>query len=232
MRILVVEDDPVLLAELARTLRSNRFVVDTADNGEDGVHLACEYPIDLAIVDLGLPGRSGLDVIRHARAGGRQFPILILTARTRWQEKVEGLEAGADDYMVKPFEMPELLARLRALLRRSGGWSQAVLRCGPIALDPARHTVTVDHRPVSLTAYEYKVLQYLMHRAGEVVSKSTLTEHIYEEEEDRDSNVIEVFIRRLRVKLDPDNTLKPIETVRGSGYRFTLPRVSEDANAQ
>ncbi|RMG27976.1 MAG: DNA-binding response regulator, partial [Gammaproteobacteria bacterium] len=181
-----------------------------------------EYPIDVAVVDLGLPGVSGLELIRRLRAEGRDFPILILTARGRWQDKVEGLEAGADDYLVKPFEMAELLARLRALLRRTGGWAAPVFRGGPVTLDSGRQEVRVAGRPVALTAYEYRLLHYLMLHAGRVISKTELTEHLYDEDQDRDSNVIEVFIRRLRRKLDPDGTLGPIETVRGRGYRFAL----------
>lgn len=232
MRVLVVEDDPDLLTELSTRLRSEHFAVDAAQDGEEGLYLASEFPIDLAIVDLGLPKLSGIELIRRARAAGRDYPILILTARGRWQEKVEGLQSGADDYLVKPFQMEELIARLRALIRRSGRWSQDVFRCGPIALDASSHTVTVDDRPVNLTAYEYKVLHYLILQAGQVVSKTALAEHVYEEGDDRDSNVIEVFISRLRTKLDPENALRPIETLRGRGYRWTLPRTSGQPDIQ
>jgi two-component system response regulator PhoP len=176
----------------------------------------------VAVVDIGLPGISGIDVIRAWRDAGRGFPILILTARGRWQDKVEGLEAGADDYLVKPFHVEELLARLNALLRRSAGWSQPVITAGPVVLDTRAQSVSLDGSPVELTAYEYKVLEYLMLHAGEVVSKSDLTEHIYEQDWDKDSNTLEVFVRRLRKKLDPQGSYKPIETQRGRGYRFAL----------
>jgi two-component system response regulator PhoP len=178
-------------------------------------------------VDLGLPGLSGIELIRRLRDEGRSFPILILTARGRWQDKVEGLEAGADDYLVKPFHVEELLARLNALLRRASGWTSPVLECGPIALDTRRQTVQVEGVPVELTAYEYKVLEYLMLHAGQVVSKTELTEHIYDQDYDRDSNVLEVFVGRLRRKLDPHNRYTPIETLRGRGYRLALARTDE-----
>jgi two-component system response regulator PhoP len=224
MRALVIEDDPHLRGQVTQMFADEGFAVDQAADGENGLYMATEYPVDIAIVDLGLPGTSGIDIIRKARKAGRSFPILILTARDGWQSKVEGLEAGADDYLVKPFHREELLARARALLRRSGGWAQPQLTCGPVTVDTTAKTVTVNERPVELTAYEFKVLEYLILHAGEVVSKSTLTEHLYAEEDERDSNVIEVFIRRLRTKIDPDGTLAPITTLRGSGYRWDLPR--------
>ncbi|RRQ21803.1 response regulator transcription factor [Thiohalobacter thiocyanaticus] len=224
MKALVIEDEAALREQLSASLREQGYAVDAAGDGEEGLYLAREFPADIAIIDLGLPGLPGVEVIQRLRADGARLPILILTARGRWQDKVEGLEAGADDYLVKPFETEELLARLRALLRRSGGWSQAQLRCGPVALDPAAQQVTVDDRPVELTAYEYRLLHYLMLHAGKVISKTELTEHIYEQDFDRDSNTIEVFIGRLRRKLDPDGTLQPIETVRGRGYRLALAR--------
>lgn len=224
MRALVIEDDPHLRGQVTQMFVDEGFAVDQAADGENGLYMATEYPVDIAIVDLGLPGTSGIEIIRGARKAGRGFPILILTARDGWQSKVEGLEAGADDYLVKPFHREELLARARALLRRSGGWAQPQLTCGPVTVDTTAKTVTVNDRPVELTAYEFKVLEYLILHAGEVVSKATLTEHLYAEEDERDSNVIEVFIRRLRTKLDPDGTLAPITTLRGSGYRWDLPR--------
>ncbi len=224
MRILVIEDEDSLLHQLQTRLKQEGYAVDVAANGEDGLYLATEIPFDAAVVDLGLPKLSGIEVIRQTRGAGKPFPILILTARGRWQEKVEGLEAGADDYLVKPFHMEELLARLRALVRRSAGWTQSVLECGPISLNTASHEVSVNHAAVELTTYEYKVLEYLMLHAGQVVSKTDLTEHIYEQDFDRDSNVIEVFVGRLRRKLDPEGGLNPIETLRGRGYRFTLER--------
>jgi len=220
MRALLIEDDADLREQISGQLRAAGFAVDATGDGEEGLFFAQEYPVDVAIVDLGLPGRDGMEIIRQARADGRDFPILILTARTRWQEKVEGLEAGADDYVVKPFQPEELMARVQALVRRSRGWARPVLECGPIALDTARQQVTVQDESIELTAYEYRVLEHLMLHAGEVVSKTDLTEHIYEEDADRDSNVIEVFIRRLRRKLDPDGERDPIETLRGRGYRL------------
>lgn len=224
MRALVIEDDPHLRGQVTQMFADEGFAVDQAADGENGLYMATEYPVDIAIIDLGLPGASGIEIIRKARKAGRGFPILILTARDGWQTKVEGLEAGADDYLVKPFHREELLARARALLRRSGGWAQPQLTCGPVTVDTTAKSVTVNERPVELTAYEFKVLEYLILHAGEVVSKSTLTEHLYAEEDERDSNVIEVFIRRLRSKLDPDGSMAPITTLRGSGYRWDLPR--------
>ncbi len=226
MRILVVEDEPGIREPLVARLRGGGFAVDEAGDGEEGLYYATEYPLDLAIVDLGLPKLDGIEMIRRTRDQGKTFPILILTARARWQEKVDGLEAGADDYLVKPFHIEELLARVRALLRRSAGVANSVVHCGPIALDTGTQNVSLAGDSLNLTAYEYRLLQYLMLNSGKVISKSELTDHIYEEDEDRDSNVIEVFIGRLRKKLDPDNTLKPIETLRGRGYRFNLPRMA------
>lgn len=222
MRILVVEDEAGIRDRVAARLREEGYAVDCAADGEEGLYRATEYPVDLAIVDLGLPKLDGLALIRQARAAGRRFPILILTARSRWQEKVEGLEAGADDYLAKPFHLEELMARLRALLRRSAGLAQASLVCGPLELNTSSHDVTLAGESLELTAYEYRLLEYLVLNAGKVISKSELTEHIYEEDQDRDSNVIEVFIGRLRRKLDPDNSWRPIETLRGRGYRFTV----------
>jgi two-component system response regulator PhoP len=216
----VVEDEPVLRESLVQRLRDSGFVVDAAADGIEGEFAGREYPIDVAIVDLGLPGRPGLDVIRAWREAGKAFPILILTARDRWQEKVEALQSGADDYVTKPFQFEELLARLQALLRRSGGWSQPVLQAGPIELDPRSQQVRALGKPVELTAFEYRLLEYLMLHAGQVVSKSELTDKLYEQDFDRDSNVIEVFVGRLRRKLDPDGQLQPIETLRGRGYRL------------
>jgi two-component system response regulator PhoP len=224
MRILLIEDEAALRDTLQERLRREGHVVDAAADGEEGLYAGSEYPIDVAVVDLGLPKLPGIEVIRQLRARGKTFPIIILTARGRWQDKVEGLEAGGDDYLVKPFEVEELLARLRALVRRAAGWTQASLQCGPLVLDTAAQTLQLDGASVELTSYEYRVLEYLVLHSGEVVSKTELTEHLYEEDQDRDSNVIEVFIGRLRRKLDPDNALNPIETLRGRGYRFTLAR--------
>lgn len=226
MRILLIEDEAPLLEQVAAQLREQGYAVDSASDGRTGRYLGEEYPLDAAIVDLGLPDLCGLEVIRSWRASGRKFPVLILTARGRWQEKVEGLEAGADDYLVKPFYMEELLARLRALLRRTGGWTQTVLDCGAIAMNMGAQQVTLHGKAVEVTAYEYKLLEYLMLHAGSVISKTVLTEHLYQEDQDRDSNVLEVLVGRLRRKLDPHRTLNPIETLRGRGYRFRLERVN------
>lgn len=224
MRVLLLEDEDKLREALAVRLRTEGFAVDAAGDGEEGLFLGSEIPFDLAIVDLGLPRMSGLEVIERLRKNGQQFPVLILTARDRWQDKVEGLRLGGDDYMVKPFHMEELLARVNALVRRSAGWASADIRCGPVTINTVSQTVTVNDEPVDLTSFEYKVLEYLMLHSGKVVSKIDLTEHLYDQDFDRDSNVIEVFIGRLRKKLDPDNTLKPIETLRGRGYRLNLER--------
>ncbi len=224
MRILIVEDELQLQTQLAHSLRAENYVVDVASDGEEGLYFAKEYPIDLAIVDLGLPKIDGVELIKQVRADDKSYPILILTARSRWQEKVEGLEAGADDYLTKPFHPEELLARLKVLLRRSVGLADNTLVCGPVKIDTSSKQVFLSDEPLSLTAYEYRLLSYLMLHTGKVISKRELVDHIYEEDEDRDSNTIEVFIRRLRKKLDPAGDLKPIETQRGSGYRFRIPR--------
>lgn len=224
MRALVIEDDLTLQQQIQSMLLQSGFAVDTASEGTDGLFQATEYPLDVAIVDLGLPDMSGVDLIRKTREVGRDYPILILTARDNWQDKVEGLEAGADDYLTKPFHPEELMARVRALLRRTGRWTLSRLTCGPIEVDSAAQRAYLNGDEVALTAYEYRVLQYLMLHAGEVVSKTTLTDHLYDEDNDRDTNVIEVFVRRLRTKLDPEGTLNPIETLRGRGYRFALDR--------
>jgi two-component system response regulator PhoP len=220
VRVLVLEDEPVLRDSLVKQLRDAGFVVDAAADGIEGEFAGNEYPIDVAVVDLGLPGKPGLEVIRAWRKADRAFPILILTARDRWQQKVEALQSGADDYLTKPFQFEELLARLQALLRRSGGWSQPVLQAGPVELDTRSQQVRCQGKPVELTAFEYRLLEYLMLRAGQVVSKSELTDKLYEQDFDRDSNVIEVFVGRLRRKLDPEGVLHPIETLRGRGYRM------------
>jgi two-component system response regulator PhoP len=226
MRILVVEDEAAIREGLKARLSNTGFTVDVAPDGEDGLFAGLEYPIDVAIVDLGLPKLSGLDLIRRLRAEKKSFPILVLTARDRWQDKVEGLEAGADDYVSKPFHFEEVLARVQALMRRAGGWAAPELVCGPIVLDTRKQTVTVSGSPIDLTTHEFRILEHLMLRAGEVLTRTELSERLYDEELERESNVIEVFMGRLRRKLDPQNTLKPIDTVRGRGYRFAIPRSS------
>ena len=224
MRLLLGEDDKALRESLVEQLKQAGFNVDAAADGEEGLYCGREYSLDVAIIDLGLPKISGLDLIKKLRAEAKSYPILILTARDRWQDKVEGLQAGADDYVAKPFHFEELMARVQALLRRSGGWAQPVLKCGPVALDPRTQDVTVNDHRIELTSFEYRILEYLIHRAGEVISKTELTERLYAQDFDRDSNTIEVFIGRLRRKLDPEDTIKPIETLRGRGYRFALKR--------
>jgi two-component system response regulator PhoP len=229
MRVLIVEDEATLRGSVAARLREAGFAVDEAGDGNEGLWFAREAEFDAAIVDLGLPGISGMELIRTLRDEGRRLPVLILTARGRWEEKVDGLGAGADDYLVKPFHMEELVARVQALIRRAGGWTRAVLESGPVRVDTRSQEVWLDGRRIELTAYEYRVLECLLLHAGEVVSKAALTEHIYDQDFDRDSNVIEVFIGRLRKKLDPDGALKPIETLRGRGYRWTLARPGDAA---
>ncbi len=222
MRMLVLEDETGLREQVVSVLRGAGYAVDGTGTGKEGLFMGDECQYDLAVVDIGLPDMSGIDVIKHWRAKQRAFPVLILTAHGRWQEKVEGLEAGADDYLVKPVHMEELLARVRALVRRASGWAQPILSGGPIALDTKAQTVTVAGVAIELTAFEYKILEYLMLNRGKVVSKTELTEHIYDQDFDRDSNVMEVLVGRLRRKLDPQNALVPIETLRGRGYRFDL----------
>ncbi|MDC8013863.1 response regulator transcription factor [Tahibacter soli] len=224
MRVLLVEDEAPLRETLAARLKREGYAVDCAADGDEGLYLGREMPFDVAVIDLGLPKRPGMELVKALRDGGQRYPIIILTARSSWQDKVEGLKAGADDYLVKPFHVEELLARLNALVRRATGWTKPVLECGPVVLDTTAQSITVEGKPVDLTSYEYKVIEYLMLHAGELVSKADLTEHIYQQDFDRDSNVLEVFIGRLRRKLDPEGNLKPIETVRGRGYRFAIPR--------
>jgi two-component system response regulator PhoP len=222
VRLLLVEDDAALRLGLARQLEGDGYRVDQAGDGEDGLFQAREYPVDLAIVDLGLPKLGGLKVVQSLRGEGRTLPILILTARGSWQDKVVGLEAGADDYLVKPFEYPELAARIKALLRRSLKATSDVLKLGRLAIDFSAQSVMLDGAPVELTAFEYRLLEYLVRERARVVTKLELSDYLYPHDEDRDSNVLEVLIGRLRRKLDPDGTLAPIETLRGRGYRLTL----------
>jgi len=220
VRICIIEDEPALREQLTAALRHAGHTVDAAADGTEGLYALREYPADLAIVDLGLPGISGLELIRTARHEGRRLPILILTARDRWQDKVAGLEAGADDYVTKPFQVEEVLARVQALIRRAAGHADPVLKAGPLALDTRTQAVTVDGRAIELTSFEYRLLEYLMLHAGQVVSKSELTDKLYEHDAERDSNTIEVFVGRLRRKLDPEDRYRPIETLRGRGYRL------------
>ncbi|MDP1776652.1 MAG: response regulator transcription factor [Moraxellaceae bacterium] len=222
MRILVIEDEIKLQSQIRQKLESAGYMVDTCGDGEEGLFFANEYPLDAAIIDIGLPGKSGLEIIKALRERGSLLPILILTARSSWQDKVQGLEMGADDYLTKPFQMEELQARVKALLRRSTGIPHTLLECGPIAIDVATQSVTVQGEPIELTSFEYRLLEELIRHHGEILSKHTLADYLYPHDEDRDSNVLEVMVGRLRRKLDPDGTLNPIETMRGRGYRFTL----------
>jgi two-component system response regulator PhoP len=222
MRLLLIEDDAILRLSVKRQLEADGYRVDMASDGEDGLFQAREYPVDLAIVDLGLPKVNGLSVVQALRAEGRTLPILILTARGSWQDKVKGLETGADDYLVKPFEYPELAARIKALLRRALKATSDVLTLGPLAIDFSAQTAQLSGVPLELTSFEYRVLAYLVRERARVVTKQELSDYLYPHDEDRDSNVLEVLIGRLRRKLDPDGRLAPIETLRGRGYRFVL----------
>jgi two-component system, OmpR family, response regulator PhoP len=222
MRILVIEDETGLQADIRQRLETEGYIVDTSGEGNEGLFFATEYPLDAAIIDIGLPGISGIEIIQRLRGQGSTLPVLILTARSRWQEKVEGLEAGADDYLVKPFQMEELLARLKALLRRASGTPTTELRCGAVALNLGTQQVLLHGEVLDVTAFEYRMLEYLMRHSSEAVSKAKLADYLYPHDDDRDSNVIEVIIGRLRKKLDPDGSLQPIETLRNRGYRFTL----------
>jgi two-component system OmpR family response regulator len=216
MRILIVEDEPTLRAQLAEGIGAAGYAVDVAENGTDAHYMGDTEPYDAVILDLGLPQMDGITVLRKWRTAGRSMPVLILTARDGWHEKVAGIDAGADDYLTKPFHMEELLARLRALIRRAGGHASSDIVCGPLTLDTRNSRATVAGQALTLTSHEYRVLAYLMHHRDEVVSRGDLVEHIYAQDFDRDSNTIEVFIARLRKKLPPGL----IETVRGLGYRL------------
>ena len=216
MRILVVEDEATLRRQLVQAIAAAGHTVEEAADGEQAHYLGDVESFVAAVLDLGLPGMDGLTVLRHWRSVGRGMPVLILTARSAWHEKVAGIDAGADDYLAKPFHMEELLARLRALLRRAGAHTSAEWRCGPILLDTRQARVLVDGMPLTLTSHEFKLLSLLMQRKGQVLSRTELSEHIYPQDGDRDSNTIEVFVGRLRKKLPPGL----IETVRGMGYRL------------
>jgi two-component system OmpR family response regulator len=215
LRILVVEDEAALAGQLQQALTAAGYAVDCASDGEQADSLANSEPYDAVVLDLGLPKRDGLTVLRNWREAGLLVPVLVLTARDSWHEKVQGIDGGADDYVAKPFRIEEVLARVRALIRRTSGLARAELRCGALVLDTRTARVSVDDKPVQLTSHEYRVLSYLMHHAGRVVSRAEITEHIYAQDFDRDSNTIEVFITRLRRKLGGDY----IETIRGLGYR-------------
>ena len=221
-RLLLVEDERKLREQLIELLNCHHYTVDAAEDGVEGLYLGQKYDYDIAVIDLGLPRIPGTEVIEKLRAEGHEYPILILTARGDWKDKVDGLGRGADDYLVKPFHIQEFLARLEALTRRASGRIKVQIEFGPISMDTRGKRVLVGDAPVDLTAYEFNLLEYLMQRPGEVVSKTALTEHLYDQDFDRDSNVIEVFVGRLRRKLDPANEIKPIETVRGQGYRFSV----------
>ncbi len=222
MRALIVEDEMLLAAQVDKHLRDNDFVVDLASDGQEGLHYAREYGYDVAIIDLGLPKLNGMRLIETMRRDKVDVPVLILTARGDWQDKVKGLEAGADDYLTKPFRMEELLARVQALIRRSGGHASSIIERGPFCLDTRAKELRVDGCRVALTAFEYRVLEYLAMNPSRVISKAELTDHVYEQDHDRDSNVLEVLVSRLRRKLDPRGNLNPIRTVRGQGYQFTV----------
>ncbi len=219
MRLLVVEDERELAGQIAKTLREAGYAVDVAHDGEEGFYLGEVEPYDAVILDLGLPAVDGLTVLRRWREAGRSMPVLILTARDRWSEKVEGFDAGADDYVAKPFSMEEVLARIRARIRRAAGHASPELACGPLRIDTRSRRVSVDGAPVALTAHEFKLLSYLMHHQCKVVSRTELVEHIYDQDFDRDSNTIEVFVGRLRKKLGVD----VIKTLRGQGYMLAPP---------
>jgi len=220
MRLLLVEDDLELQTNLKAHLSAANYSIDVASDGENGLFQGLEYPYDAAVIDVGLPIIDGISVIKSLREQKILFPILILTARDSWQDKVSGLDAGADDYLTKPFQPEELVARLNALIRRSAGQASPIIINGPLTLNTVSLNVKVNGDDISLSSYEYKLLEYLMMHLGEVKSKSVLTEHIYDQDFDLDSNVIEVFIRRLRKKLDPQSEYGFIETHRGQGYKL------------
>jgi two-component system response regulator PhoP len=222
MKLLLIEDDNVLRELLEQQLTAAGFDIDTSSDGEDGLYRAIEFNYDLAIIDIGLPKLSGMEVISELRKNENSMPILLLTARSSWQDKVHGLNAGADDYMVKPFQTEELIARIHAMLRRAAGYAQSIIQQGPITLDLQTKDISVNQQVVTLTAYEFKLAEYFLTHPKKVVSKTELMDYLYSDFEERDCNVIEVLIGRLRQKLDPDSHLKPIKTLRGRGYRFAI----------
>lgn len=232
MRLLIVEDEAAIRSQLAEFLGGQGFAVDVAEDGKEGLYYATEYDYDLAIIDIGLPEIDGIAVINQLRDAGKRYPVLILTARGNWQDKVTGLEAGADDYLVKPFHNEELRARVNALIRRASGHAKPQLEYGPILIDTSAKQVFLNGASVDLTSYEFNTLEYLAHHAGEAISKTVLTEHLYQQDFERDSNVIEVFIGRLRKKLDPAGDLQLITTIRGQGYRFNNQLGKSSANGE
>lgn len=221
MRLLLLEDETTLRENLTDRLRAEGFAVDAVGDGIEGAYFAVEYPLDLAIVDLGLPGKSGLDVVKALRRADKRYPVLILTARDHWEDKVEALDSGADDYLTKPFSTEELIARVHALLRRAGGHASSELEFGPLKINLTSRKVSHNDRPLELTQFEYKLLEYFVLHPDQVLSKMQLNEHLYEDDADPESNVIEVILGRLRKKLDPEGEWKPIQTLRGQGYRFS-----------
>jgi len=227
MRILIVEDDHNLNRQLAQALANAGYVTDSAYDGEEGYFLGSSEPYDAVILDIGLPHLNGIEVVRRWRQMGCTIPVLILTARDRWSDKVEGIDAGADDYVTKPFHIEEVVARLRALIRRTSGHASTELSCGPLLLNTKTAQVSVEDRMIKLTSHEYRLLAYLMHHKGEIISRTQLTEHLYDQDFDRDSNTIEVFVGRLRRKIGLDL----IETIRGLGYRLQDPK-QDKPNAQ
>lgn len=222
MRLIVIEDDQALQTLLKDQLQQAGFEVDCCSDGQEGLYQAAEFSYDLAIIDIGLPKLSGMEVVKQLREQQKILPVLILTARSGWQDKVNGLNAGADDYMVKPFQTEELIARIHAMLRRSAGYAQNIVKQGPISLDLQSNEFSVNDKPIQLTAFEFKLAEYFITHPNKILPKTQLMDHLYNDYEDRDSNGIEVLIARLRQKLDPDNTIKPIETLRGRGYRFAV----------
>ena len=225
MRLLLVEDDQDLNRQLAAALEKAGYAVDRAYDGEEGAFLGETEPYDAVILDLGLPAKDGLSVLKEWRASGRVMPVIALTARDRWNDKVQAFDAGADDYVTKPFHMEEVLARVRAVVRRAAGHATSTIQCGPVTVDTSAGRVSVGGQTIKLTAHEYRLLAYLMLHKGRIVSRAELTEHIYDQDFDRDSNTIEVFVGRLRKKLGVDI----IQTLRGLGYRLEAPQTSQQS---
>lgn len=224
MRILVVEDEVALREDLKTQFARSGFGVDVAADGQEGLLAGLNYPLDAAVVDIGLPLCSGLEIIRRWRMQQRMFPVVVLTARTGWRSRVDGIQSGADDYIEKPFRFEELLARVRCVMRRVLGWASPNIICGPYVLDTESMTVTVGGEPVELTTLEFRLLQVLMLNAGRVLSPTALAERLYDDSAEHESNVVQYFVSRVRRKIDPGNRINPIETVYGGGYLFAVPR--------